>query len=1260
MRNISSQIKKWVAAALPRQGRARFGNPWLRWLARGVALVLLAWAVAWLTVPTLVRMGIEHWSLSQWGRSVQVGRVEFKPWTLELAVNDLSVAAALPEAPPLLEIRRIYIDMELQSLVRLGPVLDAVEVDAPRLRITREEGGRYDIDDLLQRWAGRSVPQDKDAGSSGARFALYNLVLRNGAVDFSDRATGQSHTLDALELGIPFLSNLPADREVTVTPRLAFTLNGSAFDSGAQATPFAADRHTRAQLRIQGLDLSPLHAYWPSGVPLRLRTGRLDAALEFDFMQAEDKPSLTVTGNARLADVQMEGPPGAAPVAFDALEVRAASVRPLQRVVHLSSVEWAAPRLEVRRDAQGRLVWPGASRDGAATQPAEPPASTQPWQVMIDRVTVQKGRIAWRDEAAMHPVALEWNDVLAQASSVAWPWAGGVPFALQARMARQDAVPSAVGRGPTLRAAGTAWPDRGQVAASVRGVPLSAFGAYAAAALAPQVDAVLDADAGFAWNQRTGATVAKVAHLSADGVAVACPSPERCAAPKAAGGTNPEAMPASAWAQAQRLQIEDAWIDLTARSVSVARLAAQAPRLRAERSADGRWMFDRWVASSFGSADPPTGAGGRESGAPWTVRLADVSVNDGALAFRDAVPAVPVELQMSAIAVHARQLAFPPVPSGKQPFPMPLTVSAQVGAGRREPGRLAYDGTLSMAPFSVQGRLTAQRLPLHALEPYVAPWLNVHVVRAEAGFEGDVQYADAAAGATASVRGNAALDEVRVRAASVPALGAESSAVVERGEELLRWRNLAFQGVQVDMAPGRPVSVDVRETALRDFFARIVLQKSGRLNLQDLIRDRGEPSAAATPSAEPPRPAAVVRFGPVAVSAGAVRFTDYFIEPNYSADLSELAGRLSAFSSEPIPGGTAPEMAELELKGRVQGTASLDISGRLNPLAKPLALDVQGRVRDLELPPLSPYAVKYAGHGIERGKLSMDVGYKVLPGGQLTATNRLVLNQLAFGEPVQGAPASLPVRLAVALLADSNGVIDLDLPISGSLNDPQFSLGPVILRAIGSMVLKAVASPFSLLANAFGGSSAEQGTVAFAPGSALLDSAAREGLGKVARTLRDRPTLQLTVTGHAYAEGEEDGWKRERLAAQVALLQQRRQASSAAPSGALPSARSAASDPLPYPEALKELYRRSDIAKPRNLLGLPRDLPVPEMEALLLSQMKVPAAAARDLAQARAVAVRDHLAGLGLPMERLFVGAPRVDTARGETAPQAELTLSTR
>ncbi len=1339
-------MRSWIKKA---------GNLWsgrsatsraLRWLAFGVAGVLAAWAIAWLAVPPLVRMGIERWAFDTCGRTATVGRVEFRPWTLELWLHDVSLAAASPGAPSQVEIRRIYIDMELQSLVRLGPVLDAVEVDAPQLRLARQKDGRYDTDDLLQRWAAASAKAGEGQGRNSARFALYNLRLRDGEIDFSDRGTGQSHALRGLDVGLPFLSNLPADRQITVTPRLAFTLDGSTFESSAEATPFAEDRQARARLQVHGLDLSPLRAYWPDGTPLRPLAGKLDADLALEFGQGE-VPRLAVSGRARLSDARLEGPAGAPPLSFEALEVQAASIEPLLRRAHLASLQWNSPHIALRRNAGGQLDWATVAQRGhgaaAAPAAAADKAAAPAWQVAIDRTAVQGGRVAWSDESTGQPVALALEGVNAHASSFAWPWKGGLPFAVQARLAPPPSkVPETrKAVAATLGLAGTAWPDRGQVAASLRGLPLAAFDGYLAAALAPQVRGVADADAGVAWNHATGAVVAKIARLSVDGAALSCGELRGCTAPLAmpAGGpqgaspsTSANAQPSAApgaWAQADRLEVEDALVQLTARTASVRRIAAKAPKLLAERDAAGRWMFEGWPLRA--AAAPVPTAGGADASrtpavrpapaAPWSVRMEELAVDDGAVALRDAVPSAtaPVQLQWSSIALRARGLAWPAVPSadGKAgTAPVQLSLSADWDAGRRTPGRLSYDGSVSLAPAGAQGRLQAQRLPLHLLEPYVAPWLNVHVARAEGGFDGEVRYATGTAGAVASAHGNAALDEVRVRAIPPVAAGPATTAA-PRGEELLRWRNLALQGVDWRMEPGSPVRLDVRETALREFFARIVLQKNGRLNLQDLVRDPaapagpeqaagreaaagrpradGAPAATADPtaaaSARPstaeeggagrtdtagnsrkPGPAAaskpVLRFGPVVLSAGSVRFTDYFIEPNYSADLSELAGRLGAFSSEPPADGAAPAMAELELAGRVQGSASLQISGRLNPLAKPLALDIQGRVRDLDLPPLSPYAVKYVGHGIERGKLGMEVRYTVLPDGQLTAGNRLVLQQLVFGEPVEGAPASLPVRLAAALLADRNGVIDLDLPISGSLNDPQFSLGPVILRAVGSLVLKAVTSPFSLLANAFGGGAAEQGAVAFSPGSTELDAAALEGLEKVARSLRDRPALRLTVTGHASADGEEEGWKRERLRTQVQQVAQRRAAGRAASGAAVQNREGASVDAASgggagaaaQADALRELYRRADFPKPRNLLGLARDIPPAEMEALLLAQIRMPAGALRDLAQARAVAVRDRLAQDGIPLERLFVAAPRVDGAKAPAAPRAELSLEAR
>jgi hypothetical protein len=312
-------------------------------------------------------------------------------------------------------------------------------------------------------------------------------------------------------------------------------------------------------------------------------------------------------------------------------------------------------------------------------------------------------------------------------------------------------------------------------------------------------------------------------------------------------------------------------------------------------------------------------------------------------------------------------------------------------------------------------------------------------------------------------------------------------------------------------------------------------------------------------------------------------------------------------------------------------------------------------MRGLELSPLTPYAIKYAGHGIERGKLNMDVSYRIQPDGMLTAQNKLVLHQLVFGDEVPGAPASLPVRLAVALLADRNGVIDVDLPVSGSLNNPEFRVSAVVFQLLGNLVLKAVTAPFSLLAGA-GEDAAEQGVVSFAPGSAVLDAAARASLDKVAQVLEQRPALKMTVVGQASLQAEREAWKRAQLQ-QVLWAYQRR----TTPAKPLAAADGEAQIPAELQSALlKEVYRRADIPKPRNLVGLAKELPDNEMQALLLANLPVPDTAMHDLALARAVAVRDHLLQRQLPADRLFLGAVHLSSGQDGWTPRAELGLGMR
>jgi hypothetical protein len=233
-------------------------------------------------------------------------------------------------------------------------------------------------------------------------------------------------------------------------------------------------------------------------------------------------------------------------------------------------------------------------------------------------------------------------------------------------------------------------------------------------------------------------------------------------------------------------------------------------------------------------------------------------------------------------------------------------------------------------------------------------------------------------------------------------------------------------------------------------------------------------------------------------------------------------------------------------------------------------------------------------------------------------------------------------------------VIDLDLPISGSLNDPQFKLGPVIWKVITNLVTKALTAPFSLLANAFGGGdTAELSAVAYAPGSAALSDTARMGLDKVAKALTDRPALKMTVVGTAHLEAEREALKREKLAG-LLLAEKRRVTATKGQDAAAVTSFTAEEMPV----LLRAVYRRADITKPRNLVGLTKDIAVPDMEALLLANITVNEDGIRDLALQRGVAVKDYLAGKKIATERLFLGAIKTSGPVAEAKPQAELNLA--
>jgi hypothetical protein len=429
---------------------------------------------------------------------------------------------------------------------------------------------------------------------------------------------------------------------------------------------------------------------------------------------------------------------------------------------------------------------------------------------------------------------------------------------------------------------------------------------------------------------------------------------------------------------------------------------------------------------------------------------------------------------------------------------------------------------------------------------------------------------------------------------------------------------------------------------LTDYYALVLVNPQGKINLQEVLTAE-EPETEKTPTparqavaSTSPRekaPPNKIKIDQVTLQGGKIDFEDKSVKPEFSTRLSDLGGRVSGLSAE------QNTTADVELLGKLNDYAPLEITGKINPLRDDLFVDLKARIKDLDLSPATPYSDKYTGYAIEKGKLSVEVKY-LISKGKLDSQNSIFIDQFNFGNRVESPQAThLPVRLAVALLKDRKGEIKLDLPVTGSLNDPKFSVWHVIVHILANLVAKAATSPFALLGAVFGGGGEELSYIEFDYGSTVITEPNLKKLDTVSTALQDRPSLKLDIEGHADIEKDRVGLKqllfKRKLKAQK-LNEMVKKGQPAVPVDEVTI------EPAEYAKYLKMAYKKEKFPKPKNFIGMTKDIPVPEMEKLMLTHTEVKEEDLRALASQRAMKVDDVILKSGrVEPERVFILEPK-------------------
>ncbi len=710
-------------------------------------------------------------------------------------------------------------------------------------------------------------------------------------------------------------------------------------------------------------------------------------------------------------------------------------------------------------------------------------------------------------------------------------------------------------------------------------------------------------------------------------------------------------------------------------SASIKSIRVNGGRVAVKRDGHGNLDILGLMATPSPSASPAAASGKPMDRSKVAATVGELAVHDFAVSVEDQSLPRPARLGVKAVDLSVKSLSLVPGAT----FPLRLSFGALGG------GMVSLGGTVGGFPLSATLDVSVDHLQLLPFSPYAEQFVNARLTKGSLSIQGHATFALAEGKSPAAgFMGDVTVDD----------FGLVDTVHVN---DLAGFRSLSLAGL--DAHAGEQLSVAVGRVGLVAPYLRVYVAADGSINLLSVLKAGGTPAASVN---GPIAPLPKIRIGAIMIEAGDFRYTDLSVEPRVRMGIDSFTGKIGAISSERMA------KADVDFAARVNGTAPVRISGQLDPLGTPRFVDLSVTFRSIDLLPLSPYSGRYAGYEIARGKVSLTIGAK-LNDRAVDLTDQIVLDQFTFGAPVASPVAThLPVRLGVALLKDVNGKIEINVPVKGSLDNPDFRIRDQVLHTIVTLLTKAAVSPFSLLASAFGGGGDELGYDEFEPGRPTLSAADRGKLATIQKALAGRPALSLSIAGSYDRAADTFALKQEKLAGLVRhkIWEARHAldptiappdrlvitpAEEAAMVKALFDARfppgTAFGTPIPRRPAvtppprsprpslfrrivnlvsLKALRERKAEKKQavaaeaayqdRKAAALAAGVPADEMQARLADAMKVTTDDLKELAAERASAVRDQLIEGQVSAERLFIVTPPT-AAAWERGPRVFLEL---
>ena len=1061
------------------------GSPWYKRLLWALAVFVVYVLFGFFALPQLIKWQLLKQLPITTKRHAAIQQVRFNPLVLSLSIRGLSLKE--PDGRTFASWDELYINFQTSSLFRWAWTFKEIRLVKPYGEIIILPDGHLNFANMFEP-SSKTAPAEPQKKTSVPRVNIFELLLTNGFVSFEDQTRHPAFHNEYRPIN--WLLNRFSTRPGIDTP-YSFHAESDAgrsitWEGDLSIQPLRSNGH----LALTGIRLPRWQTYYEDFTHAQVTNGTADVVVDYKFAIGTNGTDLIVTdGTVRVAKVKVQDPENAEQVAaVESIDIRRMQLNLRERTAGVGSVKVSEASALVRRKQNGHLNLldlivartPATNSPSTNSAPANV-APEPPWSANVGEFTIEKTSVNLEDLALHTPVKTRLDPFEFSLKD----------FTTGTNSKARYSIHMVTESSETSDGSGTfsVNPLSSVGAAKWSSIDLKKYLPYAENFFRGKLTAgQLVVQVPYNFLMKTNGFDAGVSNASVvvTGLELKGPDSEE----------NVVTIP--------RFSLEGIEANLADRSARVASIKTEQGSVLCRRQHDGSINLLQLLVPASTNQPPAevsaraadassSGSGSTNEAAPWTARIDDISVNDYKIKLEDQQPPKPATFLLDQLALNVKDA----ITLSNTP------ISARLGLRFNESGAVAMQGKAMLEPRSADVQLGLTNIDLRAVQPYLEDHVGLEILSGGMGgaFAAHYQTADKAA--------------AQVKVTGQVNIANFSCADRVASKEFLRWDDFEISEIDAELEPTRLKVAEVKWVAPK---TSIVIGPDHQINVTSIMKKGAAGSTNASPQVAQSTPAQTVpQTGtnasiPIQLDAfvlenAMLSVTDESIEPHSKIAIEELSGSIKGLSS------VSNNPADVDFTGRIGEHSPLAIKGRINPLSSDLFADLTVSNTNTLLTPFSPYTAKYAGHPLNRGKLSTDLHYQI-EGKAIKAENKIYVDQLMLGPRNNSSDATtLPVKLGIALLKDSQGRISLDVPVDGRLDDPQFRVAPIILKVVVNMITKAAASPFKLLGALAGGGGEEMSYVKFYPGTTNVLEGELEKLGKLSKALNQRPTLSLEIDG---------------------------------------------------------------------------------------------------------------------------------------------------